>query len=50
MFVVPAPGIKVRDPVSRKHLPEKGKDVPESTFWLRRVRAGDVIRKDGLKG
>lgn len=44
MLVKPAPGIKVRDPVSRLHLPEEGREVPENTFWIRRLQSGDVIK------
>lgn len=46
MFVKPAPGIRVRDPLSRLHLPEEGKEVPEDSFWTRRLRSGDVVRAD----
>lgn len=44
MFVKPAHGVKVRDPDSRLHLPEEGREVPESSFWIRRLRAGDVVQ------
>jgi hypothetical protein len=44
MFVKPKPGLKVRDEMSRLHLPEEGKEVPESSYWLRRLRSGDVTR------
>ena len=43
MFVLPAPGRKVRDPITKKHLPAGGKEVPESTYWIRRIRCGDVV-------
>lgn len=46
MFVKPAAGLKVRDPYTKRHLPESGKEVPESAYWLRRVAAGDVQRVD----
>lgn len=44
MFVRPAPGLKVRDPVSYLHIPEGGKEVPESSYWVRRLRSGDVVQ------
>jgi hypothetical protein len=44
MFVKPAPGLRVRDPISRLHLPEGGAEVPESSYWIRRVQSGDVVR------
>lgn len=43
MRVKPAPGINVRDPISLRHLPEEGKDVPENTYWKRRIKSGDVV-------
>lgn len=49
MFVKPAPGLKVRDPISRLHLPETGKEVPESTYWMRRLAAKDVVPAKALK-
>lgn len=33
----------VRDPVTRKALPEKGATVPRNAFWLRRLNDGDVV-------
>lgn len=50
MFVKPAARevngvpLKVRDPVSKLHIPAEGKEVPESSFWIRRLRSGDVVR------
>ncbi|WP_373567366.1 DUF2635 domain-containing protein [Xenorhabdus yunnanensis] len=32
----------VRDPVRGTHLPEGCTEVPDSLFWHRRVRDGDV--------
>jgi hypothetical protein len=43
MFVIPNVPI-VRDPVSKKPLPPEGREVPETTYWIRRVAAGDVRR------
>ncbi len=42
MFVVPESGRRVVDPATRQALPAAGADVPRSTYWLRRVREGDV--------
>ncbi len=33
----------VRDPHTKRYLPAEGAEVPESTFWIRRLRAGDVV-------
>jgi hypothetical protein len=44
MFVKPAKGLKVRDPASKRHIPETGIEVPDTdTFWMRRLMDGDVI-------
>jgi hypothetical protein len=48
MLVKPAPDRKVRDPVTKRHLPEEGKDVPENTYWLRRLAEGDVVKPKQL--
>lgn len=41
MFVIPVAPL-VRDPISKKPLPPEGREVPESSYWLRRLRCGDV--------
>ncbi len=38
MFVKPLDGLTVRDPRSRVPLPADGVEVPETSFWLRRLR------------
>lgn len=43
MFVIPVAPL-VRDPISKKPLPAEGREVPESTYWLRRLACGDVVR------
>ncbi|EAA8358575.1 DUF2635 domain-containing protein [Salmonella enterica] len=38
------PGRAVRDPVSGMLLPENSPvEVPDNTFWRRRLRDGDVV-------
>lgn len=45
MKVKPAvPGSIIRDPHTRRPLPDEGADVPETSFWHRRLRDGDVVR------
>lgn len=47
MRVKPAdPAAVIRDPVTLRQLPAEGGEVPDSTFWLRRLRAGEVVRID----
>ncbi len=43
MFVKPKSGLKVRDPQTRAFLPEAGAEAPQSLYWTRRVRDGDVV-------
>lgn len=43
MKVKPAEGRAVRDPAKRTLLPADGADVTLDTFWLRRLRDGDVV-------
>lgn len=44
MFVKPAPGRVVRDPVKGTFLPESGAEVPDDIFWRRRLKDGDVAK------
>lgn len=44
MIVKPAPGMQVRDPRSRLHIPEIGVEVSAAdTYWARRLADGDVV-------
>ncbi|MBL8260933.1 MAG: DUF2635 domain-containing protein [Xanthomonadaceae bacterium] len=44
--VKPAAGKVVIDPATRMRLPQTGADVPETTYWLRRLADGDVIKAE----
>ncbi len=45
MYVKPAPGLKIRDPQSRLHIPETGIEVLDTdTYWARRLQDGDVVK------
>ncbi|MFM0435903.1 DUF2635 domain-containing protein [Paraburkholderia strydomiana] len=44
MIVKPAPGLKVRHPVTKQFLPPEGIEVPDGDiFWTRAVNDGDVV-------
>lgn len=43
MYVVPTPGFSIRDPDLMDLLPDEGREVPESDYWIRRVRDCDVV-------
>lgn len=40
--VKPKPGLKVLWPEDRRELKAEGEDVPRTSYWLRRIKAGDV--------
>ena len=42
IYVKPAAGRLVREPVSKRPLPEKGAWVAKNAFWTRRIKDGDV--------
>lgn len=42
MYVKPAPGLSIRDPDLKDLLPASGRSVPDTDYWLRRVRDKDV--------
>ncbi|QNK65759.1 DUF2635 domain-containing protein [Variovorax sp. PAMC26660] len=43
MYVKAAPGMKCRDPDLKDLLPDEGRDVPDTDYWQRRLRDGDVV-------
>jgi hypothetical protein len=44
IFIKPAPGLKVRDPVTHRHIPAEGCEVSATdTYWARRIRSRDVV-------
>ena len=43
MYVKAAPGLVIRDPDLKDLLPIEGREVPESLYWNRLLRDGDVI-------
>ena len=42
IFLVPRAGYIVRDPETKKPLPAEGMEVEKSSYWVRRIQAGDV--------
>lgn len=43
MYVVPKEGLSVRDPDLLDLLPQEGRLVPATDYWIRRVHDGDVV-------
>lgn len=50
MYLKPAPGRVVTDPVTGQPLPDAGAEVgTETQFWTRRLQDGDVIESKPSK-
>ena len=49
MYVKPAEGLLVRDPVTKEALHEDGRKVPRNQYWNRRLRSGDVLPAKPVK-
>lgn len=49
MFVKPLKGRSVHDPARGDLLPVEGRNVEESSYWLRREAAGDIRRVNKVK-
>lgn len=43
------PNAVIRDPHTRRQLPPDGDEVPENTFWTRRLRDGEVVRVEVVR-
>lgn len=48
--VKPSEGARVLNPATRQPLPAEGASVPRSTYWLRRIAAGEVEEVKPAKG
>ncbi|MNV98634.1 hypothetical protein D3C71_1939130 [compost metagenome] len=49
MHVKPASGREIPDPEKGGYLPAEGREVEQSTYWLRRIADGDVVEvKPGI--
>lgn len=42
-MIKPAPGVTVRDPQTAQPLAAEGENKPRSSYWLRRLKDGDVV-------
>jgi hypothetical protein len=42
LYLIPKAGITVRDPATGQPLPAAGGNKPRTSYWLRRLRDGDV--------
>jgi len=43
LFLIPRDGLTVRDPKTREPLRAEGERKPRSSYWLRRLKDGDVV-------
>lgn len=46
LYLQPAAGLRVVDPLTGKPLPPEGAWVAPSTHWLRRLGDGDVVEAE----
>lgn len=47
MKVKPAiEGAIIRDPITKQPLPAQGREVPDNSFWRRRLADGEVVLVD----
>jgi hypothetical protein len=46
MYLIPKKGRTVPDPDRGDVLPAAGRNVEPSTYWIRRLSAGDVRKQD----
>ena len=45
MYIKPADGLRVFDPVRKNFIPDEGMEVSDQDFyWARRLRDGDVVK------
>jgi hypothetical protein len=42
LYLIPNAGLRVRDPETGEPLPADGAHKPNSIYWIRRLRDGDV--------
>lgn len=43
-FLIPKPGLVVRDPDTLQALPADGAEIQLTSYWHRRIKAGDVTQ------
>lgn len=46
MFVKPKLGLRVMDPDTWQPLAPEGREVQRTSWWMRRLASGDVVRVD----
>ena len=44
MYVVPKSGLNIPDPDMGDFLPAEGRNVPETAYWLRRIKEKSVFK------
>lgn len=47
IFVKPLRGLLIRDPATKRHVPEDGALVERSSYWIRRQNAGEISVHEG---
>ena len=49
MFIKPKTGLMIRDPEMEDFLPSAGREVSKNSYWIRRLRDGDVLESKPVK-
>lgn len=49
IFVKPAEGLQIRDPIRHDLIEPDGREVEASPYWRRRLLAGDVLEAEPSK-
>lgn len=44
IFIKPADGLTVRDPITQRPLAAEGERKLRNAYWLRRLKDGDVVK------
>ena len=48
MWIKPRAGLKIRDSLTQRHVPDGGIAVEDNNFWRRRMQEGDVSVTNGI--
>jgi hypothetical protein len=49
LYIRPVTGLLVRDEKTKQILPPEGKLVEQSTYWIRRLKCGDVVLVENVE-
>ncbi len=50
LYLIPRQGLRVLHPNTGQPLPPEGMEVEKSTYWLRRISSGEVVKATSVGG